>query len=68
MPRLVRLTRLMLFAILRCRVDADGAQHKEIPEGRHTRGKRTIAKELVYRHILARIKAIYSGFNIGVSA
>lgn len=42
-------------------------KHKEKPEGSRTRGKRTIAKERVYRHILARIKAIYPGFNPGVS-
>jgi|SRR5690554_133276 len=40
-------------------------KHKEKPEGSRTRGKRTIAKEGVYRHILARIQQIYPRFNIG---
>lgn len=42
-------------------------KHKEKPPGSRTRGKRTIAKERVYKHILARIRRIYPGFNIGVS-
>lgn len=42
-------------------------KHKEKPEGSRTRGKRTIAKEKVYKHALARIKNIYPGFNIGIS-
>lgn len=40
-------------------------KHKEKPEGSRRRGKRTIAKERVYKHILTRIQAIYPRFNIG---
>ena len=40
-------------------------KHKEKPEGSRKRGKRTIAKERVYRHILARIQLLYPRFNIG---
>ena len=39
--------------------------HKRKPEGSRTRGKRTIAKEKLYKHILRRIRALYPGFNIG---
>lgn len=41
--------------------------HKAKPEGAKRRGKRTRAKERVYKHILARVRAIYPNFNIGVS-
>lgn len=41
-------------------------KHKEKPEGSRTRGKRTIAKEGVYRHILARIQQVYPRFNISL--
>lgn len=41
--------------------------HKEKPEGSRTRGKRTIAKEQLYKHINGRIRKIYPNFNIGVS-
>ncbi|HEY8530257.1 MAG TPA: hypothetical protein VIL22_11310 [Paenibacillaceae bacterium] len=41
--------------------------HKVKPEGQRTRGKRTIAKEKLYKHINRRIRAIYPGFNIGIS-
>lgn len=41
--------------------------HKAKPEGAKRRGKRTRAKERVYRHILARVRAIYPNFNIGAS-
>jgi hypothetical protein len=41
--------------------------HKEKPEGARFRGKRTIAKERLYRHINQRIRQIYPRFNIGVS-
>ena len=40
-------------------------KHLEKPPGKRVRGKRTLAKERVYKHILARIRAIYPGFNIG---
>lgn len=41
--------------------------HKEKPEGQRRRGKRTRAKEALYKHINKRIRAIYPRFNIGVS-
>lgn len=44
-------------------------KHKDKPDGSSRRGKRTIAKERVYKHILAEIRATYSGkaFNIGTN-
>jgi Protein of unknown function (DUF3800) len=44
-------------------------KHLEKPEGSRTRGKRTLAKERVYRHINQSIRILYGGkqFNIGVS-
>lgn len=42
-------------------------RHKIIPEGQRMRGKRTIAKEHLYKQILAQIRTIYPGFNIGIS-
>lgn len=44
-------------------------KHLEKPEGSRVRGKRTIAKEKVYKHILNEIRSTYEGknFNIGVS-
>ena len=42
-------------------------KHKEKPEGSRRRGKRTIAKERVYKHILSRVRGIYPNFNIGIS-
>ena len=41
--------------------------HLVIPEGKHRRGKKTIAKEKVYKFILAEICTIHPVFNIGVS-
>lgn len=41
--------------------------HLAKPEGQETRGKRTIAKEKLYKHIRQRINAIVPNFNIGVS-
>lgn len=41
--------------------------HKAKPEGAKRRGKRTRAKERVYKHILKRIRTIYPNFNIGAS-
>lgn len=41
--------------------------HLEKLPGTRRRGKRTIAKERLYKHINARIRKIYPGFNIGVS-
>jgi len=42
-------------------------KHKEKPEGSRVRGKRTVAKEKVYKYILSRIRIIYPGFNSGMS-
>lgn len=42
-------------------------KHKEIPAGTRKRGKRTIAKEKLYKAILVEIRHIRKGFNIGVS-
>lgn len=39
----------------------------EKPEGKLRRGKRTIAKEKLYKAILAEIQSIEPGFNIGIS-
>lgn len=41
--------------------------HKIVPEGQTRRGKRTIAKEKLYKHIYSRICEIHPKFNIGVS-
>jgi hypothetical protein len=41
--------------------------HKAKPEGSRVRGKRTRAKERVYRHVNGRIRRIYPNFNIGTS-
>lgn len=41
--------------------------HKEKPIGKRTRGKRTIAKEKLYKHIIHHIRRIYPNFNIGMS-
>lgn len=40
-------------------------KHKEKPPGKRRRGKRTIAKERLYKHIRARICQLYPNFNIG---
>jgi hypothetical protein len=44
-------------------------KHLEKPEGSRVRGKRTIAKERVYKHILAGIRQVSGrkAFNIGIS-
>jgi hypothetical protein len=42
-------------------------KHKEIPEGKKRRGKRTRAKEKVYKHINKKIREIRKGFNVGIS-
>ncbi len=44
-------------------------KHKDKPLDSSRRGKRTIAKERVYKHILSEIRATYDGkaFNIGTS-
>jgi hypothetical protein len=41
--------------------------HKVKPDGKRTRGKRTIAKHKVYSLIQARARQIHPGFNIGIS-
>jgi len=41
--------------------------HLDKPKGQRTRGKRTIAKEKVYKHINKRIREIKPHFNIGIS-
>lgn len=40
-------------------------KHLSKPEGARIRGKRTIAKEKLYKHILHHIQDIYPNFNIG---
>lgn len=42
-------------------------KHVEKPPGKRVRGKKTIAKEKVYRAILAEIRRLKPRFNIGVS-
>ncbi len=42
-------------------------KHKEKPEGARVRGKRTIAKEKVYKRVSALIRELRPGFNIGIS-
>lgn len=42
-------------------------KHLDKPEGSKRRGKRTIAKESVYKHINARIRELRPGFNIGTN-
>ncbi len=42
-------------------------KHKEKPKGARRRGKRTIAKENVYKHINRRIRQIYPNFNVGTN-
>jgi len=42
-------------------------KHKDKPEGQRRRGKRTIAKERLYKLINAEIRAIYPNFNIGIT-
>ena len=42
-------------------------RHKEKPPGKTRRGKRTIAKEKLYRDILSEICYIRPNFNIGES-
>lgn len=41
--------------------------HRVKPDGAKNRGKRTIAKEKLYKHINQRIRRIYPNFNIGSS-
>lgn len=39
---------------------------KDIPAGKHRRGKRTVAKEKLYKAINEEIRRIYPNFNVGV--
>ncbi len=41
--------------------------HLEKPEGSRRRGKRTVAKEALYKHINRKIRGIYPNFNVGIS-
>lgn len=41
--------------------------HKEKLPNSRTRGKKTVAKEKLYNHILKRIREIHPNFNIGIS-
>ncbi|WMW64489.1 DUF3800 domain-containing protein [Nitratidesulfovibrio liaohensis] len=40
--------------------------HRAIPEGQRRRGRRTIAKESLYKHILHEIKKLYGGYNFNI--
>ena len=41
--------------------------HRAKPPGQARRGKKTIAKEKLYKRISQRIRSIYPNFNIGIS-
>jgi len=43
--------------------------HREKPKGERVRGKKTIAKEKLYKHILSQIKKLdgHQNFNIGIT-
>lgn len=63
-----------LHAILQCTDVVLGAMnfrlndfHLAKPAGEARRGKKTVAKEKVYKHISQRIRVIYPNFNIGIS-
>lgn len=42
-------------------------KHKIKPKGKYFRGKRTVAKEGLYKHINQNIRQIYPYFNIGIT-
>ena len=42
-------------------------KHLVKPPGAHRRGKRTIAKEQVYKHIQGRIRKLHKNFNAGIT-
>jgi hypothetical protein len=42
-------------------------KHKQIPLGKRRRGKRTRAKEALYKVILHEIRKTHSNFNVGIS-
>jgi hypothetical protein len=41
--------------------------HKEIPDGAKRRGKRTLAKEKLYKHINKKIRETRANFNVGIT-
>lgn len=41
--------------------------HKEKPEGSNKRGKRTLAKEKLYKYINKKIRETRANFNIGIT-
>lgn len=43
-------------------------KHKEKPASSSRRGKRTIAKEALYKHILSHIRSAHPNFNIGITS
>src|SRR5690606_12399005 len=53
--------------VLGCMAFRLNNMHTVKPEGSRRRGKRTIAKEKLYKHISKHIREIYPGFNIGIS-
>lgn len=42
-------------------------KHKCIPDGKSRRGKKTIAKERLYKHILSNIRKMRANFNVGIT-
>lgn len=42
-------------------------KHKQKPPGQYRRGKRTVAKEKLYKSILSEIRTIHKNFNVGIS-
>ena len=42
-------------------------KHREKSPDTNRRGKRTIAKEKLYKHIQKRIQELYPNFNVGIS-
>ncbi|MDU1602837.1 MAG: hypothetical protein E6845_07710 [Clostridium sp.] len=42
-------------------------ENEIVPEGSRRRGKKTVAKEKLYKHIHKRLNKMYPNFNIGVS-
>ena len=42
-------------------------KHKDKAPGERERGKRTVAKEKLYKHILRRIRQVYPRLNIGIT-
>ncbi|HEV7330433.1 MAG TPA: DUF3800 domain-containing protein [Flavisolibacter sp.] len=42
-------------------------KHREIPPGKKRRGKRTVAKEKLYKHINQKLRQLRPGFNVGAN-